>query len=53
MKAKENKKGNMVTIPESRYLALVGASLKGRVLFPKKLAGAKDILKRMTPLSEG
>lgn len=44
MKTKENKKGNIVAVPESVLLTLVAARLKGRVLFPKKMEAAKKHL---------
>lgn len=47
MKTKENKKDNLVTIPESTLLTLVAARLEGRVLFPKKVESAKRILENM------
>jgi hypothetical protein len=46
MKTKENT-SVLVKVPESELLSLVSAKLKGKVLFPKKIEGAKKYLKNI------
>jgi hypothetical protein len=45
MKAKETKSKRMVMVSEDALLSLVASELKGKDLFPKKTARAKETLK--------
>lgn len=45
---KENKTPErMIEVPEKVLLSLVAHKLKGQILFPEKLAHAKDVVKRI------
>ncbi len=44
MKAKETKQKGLVEIPKTALLSLVASKLKDKVLFPKKVEGAKKYL---------
>ena len=47
MKTKFQEPEKMVKVPESGLLSLVASKLKGRVLFPKKVEDAKNLVKNI------
>ncbi len=47
MKPKVTRSQELVKVSESELLSLVASKLKGRVLFPQKVADAKKYLKKV------